>query len=125
MRIVLTTLLLAGALAGQQLTYERIRDAGKEPGSWLTYHGDYRALRHRDLNQINAENVGKLRLEWMYQTGQSGSMQTVPLVVDGVMYATAGDGIAMALDPKTGRGIRSSAAEPSIEASRCLADVSS
>ena len=44
----------------------------------------------------------------MYQTGQGG-MQTVPLVVDGVMYISAGDGIAAALDPRTGRLIVMSA----------------
>lgn len=86
-----------------QLTYERIVNALKEPQSWLTYWGDYTAARHRDLNQINTANAKDLRVEWIYQTGVRGAFQTVPLVVDGVMYITAGEGYAMALDPKSGR----------------------
>jgi alcohol dehydrogenase (cytochrome c) len=39
----------------------------------------------------------------MFQTGQTGSFQTVPLVVDGIMYITAGDGVAFALDARSGR----------------------
>ena len=61
MRLALTAIVMIGAAAAQQLTYERIRNAASEPGSWLTYHGDYKALRHRDLNQINTENVKNLR----------------------------------------------------------------
>jgi alcohol dehydrogenase (cytochrome c) len=102
MRTALLVLVCSTVLPAQ-LTYERIVNSAREPHSWLTYWGDYGGVRHRDLKQINVSNVGTMRLEWMYQTGVRGSIQTVPLVVDGVMYITAGDGIAAALDPKTGR----------------------
>lgn len=95
-------LLLAAGLPAQ-VTQERIVSALKEPQSWLTYWGDYSAIHHRELDQINTANVKDLRIEWIYQTGVAGAFQTVPLVVDGVMYITAGEGLAMALDPKTGR----------------------
>ncbi|MBC7927385.1 MAG: PQQ-binding-like beta-propeller repeat protein, partial [Bryobacteraceae bacterium] len=95
-------LLLAGSLQAE-VTYDRIVKAASEPQSWLTYQGDYGAMRHRELNQINDTNVKNLRVEWMYQTGVRGAFETVPIVADGVMYITAGDGMAMALDPKTGR----------------------
>ena len=39
---VLLALLFAAELSAQ-LTYDRIRQAGREPGSWLTYHGTYDA----------------------------------------------------------------------------------
>src|SRR5690349_11357372 len=94
---------MAGSLTAQQVTYERIVNALKEPQNWLTYWGDYSAVRHRGLNQINTGNVKDLRLAWVYQTGKSGAFETVPLVVDGIMYFTAGDGVAMALDAKGGR----------------------
>ncbi|HYO84175.1 MAG TPA: PQQ-dependent dehydrogenase, methanol/ethanol family, partial [Bryobacteraceae bacterium] len=89
--------------ASAQLTYERLVNAAKEPQSWLTYWGDYSGVRHRELDQINVSNVANMRVEWIYQTGIRGAFETVPLVVDGVMYITAGDGLAMALDPKSGR----------------------
>src|SRR5215204_562769 len=75
-----------------QVTYDRLVNARKEQHNWLTYWGDYSAVRHRDLKQINTSNVKDLRLEWMYQTGVGGTIQAVPLVVDGVMYVTGGEG---------------------------------
>ena len=76
----------------------------KEPQDWLTYWGDYTAVRHRDLKQINLANVKDVRVEWMFQTGvPGGAFQTVPLVVDGIMYFTAGEGTAFALDARSGR----------------------
>ena len=96
-------LLLCLLPARAQVTYDRLVHALDEPQNWLTYWGDYSGIRHRPLNKINTGNVKDLRVEWMYQTGKSGAFETMPLVVDGVMYLTAGDGVAMALDAGTGR----------------------
>ena len=86
------------------VTPERLDNALKEQQNWLTYWGDYTGVHHRDLKQIDTENVKNLRVEWIYQTGETGSNETTPLVVDGVMYLTAGRGIAMPLSmPSTGR----------------------
>ena len=95
--------LAATALAQQPVTYERIVNAAREPHNWLTYWGDYGAVRHRTLNQIDVNNVRDLRVEWIFQTGQRGAFETVPLVVDGIMYFTAQEGLAFAVDARTGR----------------------
>jgi alcohol dehydrogenase (cytochrome c) len=84
------------------VSYERLARAIDEPQNWLTYWGDYPGTRFRNLTQINDANVKHLRVEWIYQTEQQAT-ETVPLVVDGVMYFTASNGYAFALDPKTGR----------------------
>ncbi len=102
MRTTLALLLSAAALAAQ-VTPERLNNALGEPQNWLTYWGDYSAIRHRELKQINTANVKDLKLAWIYQTGRGGSNETMPLVVDGIMYLTAGDGVAMAVDAKSGR----------------------
>jgi alcohol dehydrogenase (cytochrome c) len=106
-RTIIAFLLLGPAVFGQAgpgaVTFERIVNAQKEPQNWLTYWGDYTAVRHRDVKQIHTGNVKDLRVDWIYQTGQRGAFQTVPLVVDGVMYFTAAGGNAYALDAKTGR----------------------
>jgi len=86
-----------------QVTPARLDNALSEPKNWLTYWGDYSAIRHRNLKQVTADNVQNLRLDWIYQTGETGAFETVPLVVDGVMYITAPKGIAVALDAKSGR----------------------
>src|SRR5579883_208093 len=102
-RLLSTLLLAASALPAQQLTFDRIAHSDREPQNWLTYWGDYGGVRHRDLKQINTSNVKDLRLEWMFQTGVAGSFETVPLVVDGVMYFTGGDAQAFAIDARSGR----------------------
>ncbi len=100
--------LLAGLLTlplTAQVTFERIVNASKEPQNWLTYWGDYGAVRHRALNQINTANVKDLHLEWVFQTGQAGISETVPLVVDGILYLTSSEGYAFAVDGRSGRQI--------------------
>jgi len=96
-------LALAPLVAAQNVTYERLVHALDEQQNWLTYWGDYGAVRHRDLKQISTANVKDLRLDWIFQTGQAGSFETVPAVVDGVMYLTAANGYAYALDARSGR----------------------
>lgn len=103
MKRLLGGLLLAAASLPGQVTFERIVHADREPQNWLTYWGDYGAVRYHNLDQINAGNVKDLRLEWMFQTGVTGAFEAVPLVVDGVMYFSAGDAHAFAVDAKSGR----------------------
>lgn len=91
------------AAAQGQVTWERIRDAGKEPGNWLTYSGTLASHRHSVLDQIDLENVSRLRVAWVHQLGSQGKVETTPLVVDGVMYATRPPSDVVALDAATGR----------------------
>ncbi len=99
--------LLALSAFGQSsgpVTFQRIVNAAKEPQNWLTYWGDYGAVRYRDLNQINTSNVKDLRVNWMFQTGlRGGAFETTPIVIDGILYITGGEGTAFAVDGKTGR----------------------
>ena len=104
MRILLAGWVLAGALAAQ-VPYERIAAAGSEPGSWLTYSGSYAGHRYSPLKQIDAGNVARLKLEWMYQTNDLNQFEVTPLVADGVMYVSEPPSHAAALDLKTGRPI--------------------
>ena len=98
--LLLATLVVAG---WSQVSFDRILGAFKEQHNWLTYSGDYGAVRFRNLKQINTSNVRNLRPQWIYQTGVPGAFQTTPLVVDGVMYFTTGNGSAYALDARSGR----------------------
>jgi alcohol dehydrogenase (cytochrome c) len=95
--------LLAASAAAQNVSSERLVNALSEQKNWLTYFGDYSGRRHRDLAQINASNVKDLRADWIFQTGQPGEFQATPLVVDGVMYFTAANGVAFAIDARSGR----------------------
>src|SRR5439155_655271 len=86
-----------------QSTYDSVRQAVREPGSWLTYHGTYDAQRFSGLDEINSKNVQQLRPVWMYQVQGRHHFETTPLVFDGVMYLTDPPSDVVALDVKTGR----------------------
>ena len=55
------------------------------------------------LTQINAKNIGNLKLEWNYSLPYFG-LETTPLVMDGVMYVTGPNQVS-ALDGRSGREI--------------------
>ena len=67
---------------------------------WPSYGNDPGAMRYSPLRQIDTGNVAGLRLAWTFRTDKPGS-EAVPIVVDGVMYVTAPDGV-YALVPETG-----------------------
>jgi alcohol dehydrogenase (cytochrome c) len=88
-----------------QLTPDRLLNSAKEPQNWLMYSGDYAGRRFSTLDQVNAANTQSLVAKWVYQTAATGKLETTPLVVDGIFYATAQDDRAFALDARTGRPI--------------------
>jgi len=88
-----------------EVGFERLLKAGQEPSSWLTYSGTYNGWRYSALKQINSRNVGRLTVQWIFQTGARGQFECTPLVVDGIMYVTAQDDVVYALDARTGRPI--------------------
>lgn len=72
--------------------------------NWLTYNGDYSGRRYSSLSQINTNNVAQLRTEWVFHAANSDRLEVTPLVVNGVMFATAAND-TYALDARTGRTI--------------------
>jgi len=97
--------LIGGPMTHAQVSYERIRNAEKEPQNWLTYSGNYNGQRFSALDQINTSNVKNLVPKWVFQSAALGKWETTPLVVDGILYGTAQDDRAFALDARTGRPI--------------------
>src|SRR6266404_5540764 len=96
-------LLLGPALLAAQVSSERLLRAPQEPQNWLTYSGGYSSHRHSALGQITTANVKTLELQWVFQARSIQTLETSPLVVDGVMYVTHGPNEVAALDAKTGR----------------------
>src|SRR5262249_10495437 len=72
--------------------------------SWPTYHGDYSGQRHSPLPQITPGNGSRLALAWAFQTAQSASIKSTPIVVNGVLYFSAPDHL-WAIDARTARQI--------------------
>ncbi len=96
---------LSGAVLSGQVPYQRLVDAAKTPGDWLTYNGGYFGHRHSTLAQITTANVGGLVPAWVYQVQGNGQMETSAIVADGIMYVTEPPTTVTALDPKNGRPI--------------------
>jgi alcohol dehydrogenase (cytochrome c) len=94
-------LFLCAGAALAQVPYERIANATREPGSWLTYSGNYSGHRYSPLGEITPANVANLKVKWAYQFSQARN-EVSPIVADGVMYVT-GPNTAAALDIHTGR----------------------
>jgi len=104
--LLLFVVLLGSAFqASAQVTFERLVNSAKEPQNWMTYSGDYSGKRFSALDQINLTTVRTMVPKWVYQTAATGKLETSPLVVDGILYATAQDNRAFALDARTGRPI--------------------
>ena len=82
--------------------------SGAQKGEWPTYGGDLGNTHFAPLNQINAENFGKLEVAWRFHTDNLGprpefNLESTPLMVKGVIYSTAGSRRAVvALDAATG-----------------------
>ena len=94
-------LLLLAAPAFGQVPYERIVNADKEPGNWLTYSRNYEGHRYSPLGEITTANVTDLKVKWAFQF-QDGPIEVSPIAVDGILYVT-GSNTAAALDARTGR----------------------
>jgi alcohol dehydrogenase (cytochrome c) len=88
---------------GINVTQAQLNNAGTQTADWLHTNGDYAQTRFYGGKQINASNVKKLRPEFMFQTEVRESMETAPIVVDGVMYMTTSFNHVYALDAVTGK----------------------
>jgi quinoprotein glucose dehydrogenase len=84
---------------------------GPKDGEWHFYGGDQGSTRYAPYDQINADNFSKLQVAWRFKTDNFGPrpeyrLEGTPLMVKGVVYATAGTRrAAVALDAAAGEQI--------------------
>lgn len=76
--------------------------AAKDSKNWLHSNGSYEQTRYHPASQINAGNVAKMRPAFVFQTGIVESMETAPLVVNGVMFLTTSYNHVYAINASTG-----------------------
>lgn len=105
----LRILLLAAffVFAAAKISAQSGTDAG-----WPYYGHDAGGMRYSPLTQINRGNVNKLKVAWVFHTGDiqesSGDIkrsgfETTPILVDGTLYITTPFNRVIALDPATGK----------------------
>ena len=99
----LVTFYILGALLSAQTTPDT---------DWPYYGGDAGGMRYSRLTQINPRNVSKLKVAWVFHTGdvsdgkhgkQRSGFETTPILVDGMLIFTTGFNRVIAVDPRTGR----------------------
>jgi alcohol dehydrogenase (cytochrome c) len=84
------------------VTQDLLNRAGDDGNNFLLTNGDYNQLRFYPNRQINRSNVARLRPAWIFQTEVRESMETSPIVVNGIMYVTTSFSHVYALDARTG-----------------------
>jgi quinoprotein glucose dehydrogenase len=78
---------------------------------WPAYGNDPGGMRYSALSQINRENVSKLKVAWIFHTGdfsdgtrdrRRSGFEATPILVEGTLYFTTPFNRVIALDPETG-----------------------
>ena len=70
---------------------------------WPVYDGNDSGDHYSSLKQINRSNVKNLTAAWTYDTGETGGLETNPIIVGNVLYALSPSHKVIALDAATGK----------------------
>ena len=106
--LVCFAVISSGAVLGAQ--------EGVTRGEWPNAGGDKGFTKYSPLDQIDKDTVKNLRIAWRrpaltdefraqhpdVSTGTSRGLQSTPIMVNGVLYASNGIGLVEAMDPSTG-----------------------
>ena len=96
------------AVIGLSVVTPAVSAQGTENGEWRSYGGDIKNTRYSPLDQIDASNFNDLEIAWRVKASNFGpnpeyNFQSTPLMIDGVIYSTAGSRRAViAADAGTG-----------------------
>src|SRR6267142_573226 len=97
------TKLVLGQAPASPVTQQQLNAADKNATNFLLTNGNYAQTRFHPARQIDRGNVKKLHVAWIFQTDVKESLETSPIVVDGVMFVTTSFSHVYALDAKTGQ----------------------
>ena len=87
------------------VTQDMLNKSAGDDKNFLHTNGDYTQQRFYPNKQITPRNVARLRPAWIFQTEVRESMETSPIVVNGVMYITTSFSHVYALNAATGEEI--------------------
>ncbi|MGZ5598435.1 MAG: outer membrane protein assembly factor BamB family protein [Usitatibacter sp.] len=97
-----TTTTRAMPHAPAAITQAMLDGAAGDAKNWIHPNGSYDQTRFYSGSQVNAGNVAKLKPAFIFQTAVLESMETAPIVVDGVMFLTTSFNHVYAIDAVTG-----------------------
>src|SRR6059036_324800 len=96
LRLVPIAAVLLAALASiPRVTGQSTGMPSTKNGEWPMYTADLRGSKYSPLDQIDAGNFNKLEVAWRFKTDNLGTrpefkLEGTPLMVNGMLYATAG-----------------------------------
>jgi quinohemoprotein ethanol dehydrogenase len=98
-------LMLAGAVAqaAETAVDDKYLSETGDGSNWAAYGRDSSEQRYSPLDQINADNVAKLGVNWALDLPGERALVGTPLAVDGVLYFTATYSYTRAVDARSGK----------------------
>jgi PQQ-dependent dehydrogenase (methanol/ethanol family) len=77
---------VAGYCGTPAIANDEVAGLAADAKNWAMPTGDYWNQRYSKLNQITADNVGKLKVAWTFSTGVLRGHEGNPLVIGNMMY---------------------------------------
>jgi glucose dehydrogenase len=68
------------------VSQQQLDNAAKDKSNFLATNDNYLQTRFYPNNQINRKNVRRLHPAWIFTTEVKESLETSPIIVNGVMY---------------------------------------
>ncbi|MGF6780620.1 alcohol dehydrogenase (cytochrome c) [Paraburkholderia sp. GAS334] len=87
----------------QPVSQQQLDSANTRAGDWIHPNGSYAQTRYYPGTQINTTNVAKLKPVFIVQTAVNESMETAPIVSNGIMFLTTSFNHVYAVDAVTGK----------------------
>jgi quinohemoprotein ethanol dehydrogenase len=105
---LLFLMLAAGLLLAQQkrqIDDKALKNAAQSGDEWVTYGRDYAETHFSPLKQIDTSSVKRLGLAWSWETESPAGarIESTPLFSNGVLYASLGWNVMVAVDARTGK----------------------
>ena len=109
MKKLIAALLLTTLLAGCSGQKPIDATSSQSGADWPWYHGNPNGTHYSTLDQINTQNVGKLKIAWVFDSGDAfgegdnqSDMEGNPMIVRGRLYFVSPKGRLFCLDAAKG-----------------------
>jgi len=80
----------------------RLVAAASDASNWITHGRTYSEQRYSPLEEINQDNVAKLKPAWTFFTGLTRGHESTPIAVNGVLFFTSSWSVVFAVDARNG-----------------------
>lgn len=100
---ILPALLMTSPLMSAPVDDQRVLAETPKGEQWFLNGGNFRGEHFSPLEQVTAQNVAQLGLDWSVDLPSPNGIAATPLVVDGVIYLSGAFSIVFAIDAASGK----------------------